>query len=568
MPTTTVQSQSAQPRHTHSAQSIIASSGLPEPLCNRVHEVVSQLRLWPSERASVAKELCAHFADGLAQGETPEALLQTFGDARQSARMMTRAKRRLRPTWWKLSALSAQAFAGVLACGALAYGVLWVQAATARPTITIDFVAQYNANTERVPQEQRAWPLYTKALAALPTLDQAVLRAGFPAIAPGTPEWSLASDYATKHAESLRLVREAAQRPALGMPLSAEIVHITRPDVAAPTLPTTSDSTLSPSLAGGLLNVKLPHLGALRELARLLAFDATRAAHEGDLETAGENLDAMLGLAGHAAGEDDLLIGQLVGASIAALAAQTNHTIVTTYAPPPDWLLARANSFARGAEHFATLRLQGEVDGLHDLLQRAFTDDGKGNGRLAITHREWLVLMGQASDTRENALDRVLSPVRRLNTPTRFELQRDHDAIFAQFAQVQSLPLSEARALLAKSPLSLSTEYAQGPRRAFLRSLVSMKLSHARLAATSFALTRLASGEQGPPLAPPLDPWTGKPMLTSSPTPGTLIVYSAGEDGDDDNATPVNPSLPPLSLDPHSSDNTPREGDLIYFGPG
>jgi hypothetical protein len=57
-------------------------------------------------------------------------------------------------------------------------------------------------------------------------------------------------------------------------------------------------------------------------------------------------------------------------------------------------------------------------------------------------------------------------------------------------------------------------------------------------------------------------------MLTSSPTPGTLIVYSAGEDGDDDNATPVNPSLPPLSLDPHSSDNTPREGDLIYFGPG
>jgi hypothetical protein len=494
--------------------------------------------------------------------------LQTFGDARQSARMMTRAKRRLRPTWWKLSMLSAQAFAGVLACGALAYGVLWVQAATARPTITIDFVAQYNANAERVPQEQRAWPLYTKVLEALPLLDRAVLSASFPALTPGTPEWTLASDYATKHADLIRLTRDAARKPALGMPFSTEVVHIARPWSTPPDQPTSSSSTLSPSLAGGLLNVKLPHLGALRELARLLAFDAARAAHDGDWATTADNLDAMLGLARHASGEDNLLIGQLVGASIATLAAQTTHTIVTTFAPPPDWLLARGRAFAQSAEHFATLRLQGEIDGLHDLLQRAFTDDGTGDGRLAITPREWLVLMGQASDTRENALDRVLSPVRRLNTPTRFELQRDHDAIFAQFAQVQSLPLSEARALLAKSPLTLSTEYAQGPRRAFLRSLASIKLSHARLAATSFALTRLASGKEGSPLSPPLDPWTGKPMLTSSPTPGTLIVYSAGEDGDDDNATPVNPSLPPLSLDPHSSDNTPREGDLIYFGPG
>jgi hypothetical protein len=61
----------------------IDGAPLPEPARDLVRRVVRRTKLWPRERAEVADELIAHFADGLADGATAENLITSFGDERR-----------------------------------------------------------------------------------------------------------------------------------------------------------------------------------------------------------------------------------------------------------------------------------------------------------------------------------------------------------------------------------------------------------------------------------------------------------------------------------------------------
>ena len=56
----------------------IDEAALPEAAKDLVRRVVGRTRLWPRERADVADELIAHFADGLAAGETADGIAQAF----------------------------------------------------------------------------------------------------------------------------------------------------------------------------------------------------------------------------------------------------------------------------------------------------------------------------------------------------------------------------------------------------------------------------------------------------------------------------------------------------------
>ena len=81
---------------------IIAAADLPEPLRQTVRSVVRATHLWRSEKVDVAHELIDHFTDGLAAGRSAEALIESFGDPKQAARLIRRAKRRGRPLLWRM----------------------------------------------------------------------------------------------------------------------------------------------------------------------------------------------------------------------------------------------------------------------------------------------------------------------------------------------------------------------------------------------------------------------------------------------------------------------------------
>jgi len=71
---------------------VIEGSGLPRQAADLVKLVVSRTRLRRSEQVDVARELCAHFADGLAAGRNESDLIADFGGPGEAAALIRRAR--------------------------------------------------------------------------------------------------------------------------------------------------------------------------------------------------------------------------------------------------------------------------------------------------------------------------------------------------------------------------------------------------------------------------------------------------------------------------------------------
>ncbi|MFG0259215.1 MAG: hypothetical protein ACF8LK_02590, partial [Phycisphaerales bacterium JB041] len=72
----------------------LARADLPAPVTSLITAVVRRSRLWRLERADLARELIAHFADALAAGTPEDHAVRDFGDTAQAARLIRRAKKR------------------------------------------------------------------------------------------------------------------------------------------------------------------------------------------------------------------------------------------------------------------------------------------------------------------------------------------------------------------------------------------------------------------------------------------------------------------------------------------
>src|SRR5688572_1213312 len=140
----------------------IDEAPLPEPAKGLVRQVVRRTRLWRSERVEVADELIAHFVDGLADGETAERLVGSFGDERRAAKLIRRAKRRNRPLAWHAMVFLRRLVVAVVVAYLLVAAYFYI----GRPTPRVDYLAQFNQHVAAIPEDRRAWPLYRRALIA------------------------------------------------------------------------------------------------------------------------------------------------------------------------------------------------------------------------------------------------------------------------------------------------------------------------------------------------------------------------------------------------------------------
>jgi hypothetical protein len=71
-------------------------SSFPRQISELIWEVVQRTRLRTHEKILVAEDLIDHFKRGIAEGATPEALVATFGDPTQAAKLIRRAQIRCR----------------------------------------------------------------------------------------------------------------------------------------------------------------------------------------------------------------------------------------------------------------------------------------------------------------------------------------------------------------------------------------------------------------------------------------------------------------------------------------
>jgi hypothetical protein len=138
----------------------IESAALPVEAKTLILNVVKRTRLWKLERYGVADELIAHFVDGIESGEMADTLVKHFGDKLTAARLIRRAKIRNRPLVWHALKWARRGVAMLL----VFYVGLAVYYFVGKPTVSIDYIAKLNAPILAVPESDRAWPIYRKAI--------------------------------------------------------------------------------------------------------------------------------------------------------------------------------------------------------------------------------------------------------------------------------------------------------------------------------------------------------------------------------------------------------------------
>ena len=380
---------------------LVAAADLPEPLAAAVSQVVSKSRLWRSERAAVASELCAHFQDGLEAGVPADVLLESFGDPTAAAQLIRRAKRRNRPLTWHIWRYGWMA---VLALSVLNVAIgLWMS--LGRPTVKTDYLAAVNKVALAVSESERAWPVYRDALLAMGMqLDQMSAPEGNlpdnsarPSTAgaafvknkskPGEPGWAEKEKFLNDNAGSIAKLREAARRSSLGFITTTSRSDFTEKDrelfgieLTPEEIAADKRKTLDDRWA---MSAYLPNLMLLRNTGQLLADDVRRAAIAGDGDTAYDDVVAMLGVSRHAA-ETPFLVAIVVGELVQRQAIAAVRDVLADH--PAVW----SDDQLRNLAHkFAASRIkwqrgfEGETIAFNDSMQRLYTDDGNGDGRLA-----------------------------------------------------------------------------------------------------------------------------------------------------------------------------------------
>ncbi len=564
---------------------ITRNAALPARLTSLVLAVSGKRGFWKHERTEIARELCGHFLDGLEAGRTADELAATFGEPGRTARLMLRAKRRNRPLAWRAAMMSVRVLLIFFCAVILVYGVLAARFWSGAPTLARNYLKEFNAPIAAIPPGDRAWPEYRAVVMAMGVrgeVESAVAADGLDEPAEGQSDVRFKATSAQRVAfiHSIRplldRVRAASLKPALGY-----VAGTTNDEELAAATTANYTSQAAPAVQEdnpNLVSVLLPFLGHARQFVRLLKSDALLAAREGDGARAAESVLAMLRLAGHAK-EFPCLISDLVGVALMEVAASTLGTLVETYAgaiSDSDLVrLSHAFGTFNGGAPFE-LVLNGEQAMFDDLLQRAFTDDGRGNGRLTPQAMRLLATMHADGTYRaeESRLGEALGPVAMVAMADRASQRREYIAQLSATRdwlatrpwlrgdespdirpaaardpwRARYLPVSIMLPALTRTGWSME-------RAAFIRDaacvVIALELHKRRTGAYPAVLA-----DVGAMLLPkmPVDPFDGQPikyrLVQGGGGAAMPVLYSIGVDRKDDVGVPaVGPSSPgPASM--------------------
>jgi hypothetical protein len=559
-----------------SSEAIIAQAALPQDIALLVRAVIKRAKLWRSERTDVTRELCAHFADALSTGAPVHKLISDFGDPRRAAALIHRAKRQNRPPWYKACRLAIQSIAATFLLAVVLYLFFAAQVLLSRPNIARNFSAEFNAAVAATPESRRAWPLYLDAIRKFGVRPEYIDRGEVP-FTPGDPHWDEHVPWLRSHAAALDTVRAAASRPILGRLLTPDIGDdldqamrdAGRPVGARPNFPPVENPLM--------IGVLLPHLGELRHNARLIASDCSLAILDTDPARYRANIRALLGMSHQCLGES-FLITQLVGVAIAHVAFE--RLLAADLSPGflTDADLRDLSHELAGFEGGRIqIRFEGERYGVEDMLQRYFSDNGRGDGYY-IGGEQIDALYDDFGMARPKALPllHALTPVQSAIVPSRAQIQNLLERFLETAQRDEALPPWRHHERI--SPLWWSRLMESGVYNLFppLRSLLGDEPSPAVAslgsrdmveAYRSAILVRFASelhrrrhgswpaslDQLVPAFLPslPVDPITGQPLhYALQSASGMPLLYSVGVDGIDNGGTP-----PPQASSPQEVRN-------------
>ncbi len=498
------------------------------------------------EQLDVTQELISHFAEGIKSGVPSEELIKAFGNETEAAILIRRAKRRNRPSSWHLLRLA------VWLTGALLvfYGGFAIYFFAGRPSPRINYIARVNQTIEKSPLEDRAWPLYRRALLGLDHVSRGSSPAPKFDSQPGMREWPRLLETVTRHQQELEWIRQGAAKSTLGFLLGP-----TGSVYDAELWPDKKPPAVDPVTGQELDVVELPPLQTLRDLAGLLRADATLAREARDGKRLLRDLNSILGLS-HQIGEDAPLVCGLVALTIydsgldrIELTLRQDPTLIEN----ADWIaLEHRLSGPKVAADMITVDMERMA--FQDRLQRSFTDDGSGNGRLTpegVKYFAWVSPPG-----RKNAwIDKAFEPLASLVVPSRQTLETVYAGYTDRAATNLKLPMRDADLRALKDEPNtwgvLDGRRAIGPIPDYRRVQATVERSLGRrdglMVGIALEVFRREHGkypENLSDLVPQLLPEIPADRITGEPVRFRIVnaqplVYSVGADRKDDGGRPA-----------------------------
>lgn len=556
---------SFQIRRKPGAAQIVAASGLPAPLCQLVTTVTRRCRLWRSERADVARELCGHFAEGLSRGATVEELIGSFGEPRQAARLITLAKKRCRPLWWKAARDTRR---GVLCLILLAlswYGYHAARFYLGTPTIRFSAISKINEPSLKVPLGQRAWPVYREAYLSIrnegdgawPKDERGHISSGGYTRAMTTEERTAAANFARSHQSQVAEIRRASSMSRSGFVVSRAPQGAS---ASSPSLAEQYEGEREGTGDGSVYGMLLPQLAAYRQCGRVLVMDTMRACEDGDGNAAVADVRALIGISRHAS-EDGTLISQMVGLALLDDACIAARELAMDGRPPLSEgqlveLMHALSAFrvsAAGAEKIDTSL---ERLAIEDLLQRTYTEGRGGNGHLTAASMR----MEAIGTPIPSAADRWLGPALSGVVADRKEMKAAHDRVMGAIDEQIALPLWRRNAkeidaverevrggLLGAGGAAIVADLTSGYVVAQKHADTALSVRDATVAGLACELYKrrhltypTALADLVPTYLPdlPTDRWSGRPLRyrpdAGELDPGRPLIYSTGYDKVDD----------------------------------
>lgn len=249
------------------------------------------------------------------------------------------------------------------------------------PTISRNYAAEYNAEIEKIPESDRAWPIYRDALVyrAMQNRDDALVADEWHELRdarPGDPAWDVAVELFETEQPMLDLAIRAAAKQRVGYVLSDEQDPELRSSIGQP--------VEKPSENPRMMEILIPHVGIARRFAIELLFDARVAMANGDAALFLQRLQETARVASQAR-EGGFIMAQHVGLQVAGLL----HTEIMWWSQESpesfsDADMVTLDNILRTMEADGLYEVSFHMDrlALEDLVQRTYSDDGHGDGVL------------------------------------------------------------------------------------------------------------------------------------------------------------------------------------------
>ncbi|USO00083.1 MAG: hypothetical protein H6810_05315 [Phycisphaeraceae bacterium] len=597
-------------RHPKVWPAAIEEAALPAEVGGRIAEIVRRARLWNRESLDVAKELIAHAHAAIEKEVAPTEIVEGLGEPRPVARLIRRAVRRKRSWLWHTRVWLLRSIGGVVGAAVLLVVLVAARAWLGHPTPKRDFYAELNAPILKLDDDQKAWPLYKDAYQTIiqqseaanelmkPRADQwlgreitdqqrelGVTYTGVEmanAITPDHPDYPAMLGLLQSLQPALDEIREGSTRPVIGRLVSSRVETRDSPEPGwiGDAIPESDD----PAEQEFLIAALLPHLSPTRTFARWLVLDAEVALRTGDGERAARSIVAIFRIADQLEREPFLISG-LVAYALDSIALKTVDEALESHADvwTRDDLALLAHELGAKRMTLERLPLDSEKMMFEDFLQRAFTDDGHGDGHItdegirlirdmeSVTDSDLdlgveslISLVGLASRARQHdAYDSMMAAAR-----------EDEDAGYAIYqGRPRALALWEDRCL-GRIDTALVQMLAPALGRCVDSENTLRVRFDATLTAVAMELYRRDTGdwpatpdELVPRYLPsaPADPFDGKPLKLTI-REGRPVLYSIGPDLNDDGGDPGDVG-PGKALRSTADTADPPRGDWVLFPP-